>query len=436
MATRSNTSGTTRQPFSRLSVPSSHGAMVPVVSDIYDKLSLLPQNLAAQFQLQLDAFKSQVQGASDAAKAAQEAVASIGSGGSGSGSTVVTGVPTIYSDSHAVRDINYPASAGPYASLYCENDRQTIYYTNTLQWVLIAGFGTGVLADRYNDLGTFDSGFFWITNTGIVYQWNGTDWIYIDGKEYMTLADFNLRVWTVSDNHYQIGITDYAHDIYLEWPDWKFDTGDPGSNYMVPSGDGSSPRGGVWQVCDGTTVDVFDVTGSPAVPTTFSVTTRDLTGDVLIRGVSSGAYTGTIDPGTHPIISGGTLTFSGTPAVLTGTNSAPTFTGAALGTHQHDAPVGDISATTAFLTGDFGTSAPTTHTRGVDFTVASSAGSAAVLKTSAVSAGTPTGSVSAPTLTMNSYTPAGTITGGGTVDILTVGHGMPKSIGLVWYLRR
>lgn len=69
-------------------------------------------------------------------------------------------------------------------------------------------------------------------------------------------------------------------------------------------------------------------------------------------------------------------TFTGTPATLTGSVAAPVFTGDALATHDHSIPPG--------TDGSGGTSGAT-------------------------SAGTPTGTNSAPALTMDEYTPAGTI---------------------------
>lgn len=290
------------------------------------------------------------------------------------------------------------------------------------------------------------------SNSALYLAWMG-------GIESMTYSTFTGRTFYASDAGYTIDITDYEHEIIWNGSGWRFAPGD-GSKYFQDS-DGTQPNGGVWQLCNGATVNVFIITAG--VVSLLSYTTPDTTGATFFRG---GAYTGVVDPTSAPNFSGAGLTFTGTPATLTGTNSIPVFTGtpttptgavsapvfvgAALATHSHDAPVGDISATTAFLTGAFGTGS--TQTRGVDFTVTSGSGSAAVLKTSAVSAGTPAGTnsapalsmnpftpagiISAPVLTMNSYTPVGTIGGSGTVSAPVIGAGAPQSMAFQRYLRR
>ncbi len=88
---------------------------------------------------------------------------------------------------------------------------------------------------------------------------------------------------------------------------------------------------------------------------------------------------------------------AGTPA---GTNSAPTFTGAALGTHAHELPF-QLSSTTATrqiaaATFGGGTSRASTGTSAAG---SANTTSAAVALSQAVSAGTPSGTVSAPVFT-------------------------------------
>lgn len=88
-----------------------------------------------------------------------------------------------------------------------------------------------------------------------------------------------------------------------------------------------------------------------------------------------------------------------TPA---GTNSVPAFTGAALATHQHELPFQKVAGGTAVLrmlaSSVFGTG---TSRAAESQSAAPSANttSAAVLKDQAVSAGTPSGTVTAPTFT-------------------------------------
>lgn len=86
---------------------------------------------------------------------------------------------------------------------------------------------------------------------------------------------------------------------------------------------------------------------------------------------------------------------AGTPA---GTNSAPTFTGAAMATHSHQLPLTGIGGTTPRTTASFGTSGGTVA--GVrSLTNAASTTAVARELTQAVTAGTPSGTVSAPTFT-------------------------------------
>lgn len=181
-----------RQPFTRLPVPAAHAGLQPVISDIYDQLSAIPQSLASQLQSQFDALKTQVTGA--AATAAASGVSGGGASSSGGGSTTTPVVPvdptttaTIIVDSHANRNVNYPVASESLGAVYLENDRQTIYYNNTIAWALVAGLGFGLSANKYNDLGTNDSGFVWYsTDNNSVYLWNGTAWILITGQTTLT----------------------------------------------------------------------------------------------------------------------------------------------------------------------------------------------------------------------------------------------------------
>lgn len=89
------------------------------------------------------------------------------------------------------------------------------------------------------------------------------------------------------------------------------------------------------------------------------------------------------------------LVSAGTPS---GTNSAPTFTGAAMATHQHQLPFGNIAATPTNTLTSFGTSGSIARVRQIT-TAAAVAGSEAAALSQGVSAGTPSGTVSAPTFT-------------------------------------
>lgn len=134
--------------------------------------------------------------------------------------------------------------------------------------------------------------------------------------------------------------------------------------------------------------------------------------------VSAPTFTGTSNQATSLVSAGtpagtnGAPAFTGTPATLTGSVSAPTFTGSALATHTHELPFQHVAggtgvlrmlAPTIFGTGtsraaEAQSAAPTANTT-----------AAAVLLSEAKSAGTPAGTNSVPTLSMNSYTPQGTV---------------------------
>lgn len=269
------------------------------------------------------------------------------------------------------------------------------------------------------------------------------------GTEPMTYAAFTGRTFYASDGGYTVDITDYEHTIIWDGANWRWSPGD-GSKYFQDS-DGTQPNGGVWQLCDGSTVNVMIITAG--VVSLLSFTTPDTTGATFFRG---GAYTGVVSPTSAPTFNASGLTFTGTPAVLTGSVSTPgftgtpavltgTFAGSALANHSHSSPVGTTSGSNAFITGDFGTG--TSQVIGANFAITAGGGSAAVLKTSANSAGTPAGTItmnsytpmgvlSPPALTMNSYTPLGTIGGTGAVSAPIVGAGAPASMAFQRYLRR
>lgn len=372
--------------------------------------------------------------------------------------------------------IKFPTNFLPAMSAFLETDRKVIYRAGdsfgtadlngpTVTWVsgpkfspywagiqfTIGGVNYSVAFSTQTTLTlTTDSG---IVASALDWATVNSSWFYETGTEQTTVADLlaRLSLFDITDDAYQIDVYDYKHQIVLNgssllW-DWR---GNDASKYIVPSADGTAPRGGLWQFCDGTaSVNVFDIIAG--VPQLTPVNAPDLRSDCFPRG---GTFTGVVDAAVAPTFSS-SLTFSGTPATLTGSVAAPvftgtpgtptgtistptftgtpgtptgtvsapvfsgaagtptgtvgtpTFTGAALATHNHDSPVGVISTTVGFITADFGTSIGT-HTRNLDFTIGSSGGAAATQRVSSTSGGTPSGTVSAPALTMNTFTPSGT----------------------------
>lgn len=413
----------------------------------------------------------------------------------------------------------YPANSVPIGTAFMETDRKVVYRVgtsagtcnlshSTVTWVsgpLFSPYwgGLPIVINSITYLVSFSTSttLTLTTDSGLVTSALGwavlnSSWFYETGTEQTTVADLiaRLSLFGVVDDGYQLDVFDYQHQVVYNgsgnaWA-WR---GNDQSKTLAPSADGTAPNGGFWQFCDGTTVAVFDIiTG---VPQLVNVAAPDLRSDTFLRG---GSFTGTPDVTTPPTFSNslsfvgtahtltGTIStptftgasvtptgsvssaiFSGNSATLTGNVAAPTFTGVALGTHTHDSPVGTINATTGAITGDFGNSS-TSHTQNATFTIAASAGSFAPIKTSAASAGTPSGTnsapaltmdpytpsgtiggqsiainpftpsgtVSTPTLTMASYTPAGTIGGTGAISAPVVGAGAPRSFALLWYMRR
>jgi hypothetical protein len=134
-------------------------------------------------------------------------------------------------------------------------------------------------------------------------------------------------------------------------------------------------------------------------------------------GSKTGTPAGTVSQPTFTGTSGATSANSaGTPA---GTVSQPTFTGSALGTHQHELPFQDPSGSG---TTNFRGINPTTFGTGTSragvwgITTTANTTSAAVAMSQAITAGTPTGTVSQPTFTgsamgthSHTITPAGTL---------------------------
>jgi len=122
--------------------------------------------------------------------------------------------------------------------------------------------------------------------------------------------------------------------------------------------------------------------------------------------VSAPTFTGTSNITTSAVS-------AGTPA---GTNSAPTFTGSALATHAHELPfqIPTTTTTRQIAIATFGTGTSRAATA-VSTTGTANTTSAAVALSQAVTAGTPAGTVSAPTFTgsalgthTHTLTPTGT----------------------------
>lgn len=198
----------------------------------------------------------------------------------------------------------------------------------------------------------------------------------------------------------------YFHMVFWDGTQWQFADGGNGFIADFPA----APTAGGWQLCDGSPT-TYLVLGATLSEGTY--TTKALTGHYR-KSVTSGAdvLAAAIAPaftGTPAILTGSVAApvFTGTPAVLTGSVAAPTFTGnAATLTGSVSAPTFSGNAVAAASTN------ATPHLVAVDVitgvspvTTATGTNSAPTLTMNSY---TPTGSNSVPVLTMNSYTPAGT----------------------------
>ena len=250
----------------------------------------------------------------------------------------------VLSGTHAVR----LATAATAGGIFYETDRTVLYVGvasgSSIAWQYAAGTYTSVFANRPVDLGTNDRGFtLWITVENHICIWAGTVWTIVDG----------------------------------------------GGGYFL---DSAIALGLGYQLCDGTTTSYLAISGSDLAETPFT-TPDETTANPGTYHTSAASYTGTVNAATTP-------TFTGTPAVLTGSVAAPVFSGTP-GTTGAD---GDAGVNIATAGATLVALNPHTHS----FTAA--------------------GTNSAPALTMNSYTPGGT---------LSISGGAPvKNLGVLRYFRR
>jgi hypothetical protein len=367
-------------------------------------------------------------------------------------------------------------------------------------WFYHTGCMEGNTAGRPTDLDyNTDSLFLYHdTQVGITYYLTydsgvgGSYFAWWGGTASLTLAAAQALTLRAEDAGYTVWVTDYDHVVQWTGSAWQWGPGDSPAGQIGMFT--AAPVHGLWYFCDGTATTIMKIVAGALI--TGSFTSPNLNNDTFIRG--AGVYSGpTSDPGTSPTFASGltftgtaatltgtvaaptfsgtpaTLTgtvgapvFTGTPATLTGTVSAPIFTGSALASHAHAVPIG-LNGTNFEIQTSYGT-VGAGHTGANN--IAAPAGGAAFsdILTSSVSAGTPAGTNSAPTLAMNSYTPAGTnsapslvmnsytpagvntapslamnsytpagtIGGTATIGIPTVGSGAPKSLALLFYVRR
>lgn len=198
--------------------------------------------------------------------------------------------------------------------------------------------------------------------------------------------------------------TDYQHAYQWNGKAWSYGPGEEGSGRVAYFA--VAPRAGKWQLMDGSTGISESLADGSVALVAFSGLAPGTMPDLVstptyIRGAST--CTGVVNLATTPVFTGTPATLTGTNSIPllamaaytpAGTNSAPVFAGVAVPlTSANFTVVGATPALTS-LNGSITTFTPNGVVAAPVFT-----GGAATL----------TGTVTAPLLTMNSYTPAGAI---------------------------
>lgn len=94
---------------------------------------------------------------------------------------VAVGAIEVIQDTHANRNILFPASGVPIGSLYFETDRTVMYVCRMASlahaWVYVGGVMSGLFAARPADLVITDAGFLFTSTNSLDYRWSGTAWV-------------------------------------------------------------------------------------------------------------------------------------------------------------------------------------------------------------------------------------------------------------------
>lgn len=262
---------------------------------------------------------------------------------------------------------------------------------------------------------------------------------------------------TVLNKGFLANVTDYNH--VLMWDGGKWVAGPNWDEPCYIRGFMVNPSGMGWKLCDGNGDDgnpigvahpvaylksdgtlgsIISSTIAPCIPNlvaSYAFLQFGGTASGIVAAVAPtltmNSYTpvGTV---TQPTLSMNSYT----PA---GTVSQPTFTGNALGTHAHETPFGTDGVNGFQLTlYGYGTG----HSVVRQWSTSAGSGTQGAFLTSAVSAGTPSGTVSSPTFSGSAATLTGTVsqptfTGNAATLTGTVSTtGVPQSITLRPYFRK
>lgn len=263
-------------------------------------------------------------------------------------------------------------------TLWIETDTHLVYEweASDLDWVYVTGTATGTFAARLTNLTQLDTGLLYqTTDTFALYQWNGAAWTLFNQVYQRTQSQLAALAATLgtSDAGLLVNVTDYAHVLQWTGTAWIWGPGESGSGMFVAFA--VAPTGNGWHACDGSSgVAYLNADG-----TTGTVTLPNTLGSAAYLKAGS-SYAASITAATVPTI------------------SAPTFTGSALATHQHQEAFSQVGGDIYTFGNPFGVGSSLSVNMASPANPAS--GSTTTALTSAVSAGTPAGTVSAPTATL------------------------------------
>jgi hypothetical protein len=100
---------------------------------------------------------------------------------------------------------------------------------------------------------SYPNGWYYETDRTVLYASINTDWKYVAGTMFGTLApDTKPTDLGVLDTGFLFRAGDYEHAYVWQGipAAWRFAPGDPGSRYIVGAGNWTSPTGGLWALCD------------------------------------------------------------------------------------------------------------------------------------------------------------------------------------------
>lgn len=189
------------------------------------------------------------------------------------------------------------------------------------------------------------------TDTGLTYTSmvvsNTWKWIYTSGT--MTVATLAALPATlgVNDTGAIVYELQYLHAYQWTGTVWRFLPGDPGAKYIVAGT--AAPKGGKWQLCDGSTVQVSNGDGTASNVTTPNLNTGGYSsGPVLVGGGGTGFQGATVASWdataktdneaahTHPI--------TATITVQSGAGATPAATGNTGAGTSHSHTLSDANA--------------------------------------------------------------------------------------------